>query len=140
MHLDLEPFAGPALFIRSIAILRDDPFEAPALGNAISRKAILRQTTRNQKLLRWLSERGFELMPAARKRFGSKIPAIAIKAIKNREALRNVATLEELESRNSLRIERYNLTVENQRSISKLTYRGGDVCKCGGAVEIVSRQ
>src|ERR1700674_6048239 len=84
MHLDLEPFAGPALFIRSIAVLHDHPFEAPALGNAVSGKAILRQTTRKQELLRRLSEGGFQLMPAARKRFGAKIPANAIKAIKYR--------------------------------------------------------
>src|SRR3984957_540724 len=135
MHFDLEPFAGPALFIRSIAVLRDQPLEAPALGNAVCRKAILRQTTREQELRRRRSEGGFELLPAARKRFGAKIPAVAIKAIKYREAPPNVTTLQELESRNSLRIKRYNLTVENQGSVPKLTDRGGDVCKCGGAIE-----
>jgi hypothetical protein len=99
MHLDLEPFAGSALFIRSIAILRDHPFEAPALGNAVSGKAILSKTARKQELLRRLSENDFQLMPAARKRFGAKIPAIAINAIKYCEARRNVTTLEELEAR-----------------------------------------
>ena len=78
-------------------------------------------------------------MSAARKRFRAKIPAIAKKAIKYREALRNITTLEELESRNSLRIERYHLTVEKQSSISKLSYCAGDVRKCGGPVEVVSR-
>jgi hypothetical protein len=140
MHLDLEPFAGPALFIRSIAVLRDHPFEASALGNAVSGKVILRETTRKQELLRRLAEGGFQLMPAARKRFGAKIPAITINAIKYCEARRNVTTLDELESRNSLRIEPYNLTVENQGSISKLTDRGGYVFKSGGPVEVVSRQ
>jgi hypothetical protein len=127
VHLDLEPFAGPALFIRSIAILRDYSFEAPPFGNAVCRKAILRQTTREQELLRRRSEGGFELLPAARKGFGAKIPTIAIKAIKYREAPHNVTTLQELESLNSLRIECYNLTIENQGSISKLTNRGGNV-------------
>src|ERR1700677_1265518 len=140
MHFDLEPFAGPALFIRSIAVLRDYSFEAPAFGNAVCRKAILRQTTREHELLRRRSEGGFELLPAARKEFGAKISTIAIKAIKYHEAPHNVTTLEELESRNSLRIERYNLTVENQGPILKLRYCGGDVCKCGGAIEIISRQ
>ena len=74
MHFDLEPFAGPALFIRSIAVLRDHAFQAPALGNAVSGKAILRQTTRKEDLLRRLSEveGGFRLVPAAGKRFGAK--------------------------------------------------------------------
>jgi hypothetical protein len=84
MHFDLEPFAGPALFIRSIAILRDYSFEAPALRNAVCGKAILRQTTREQELFRRGSEGGFELLPAAQKRFRAKIPAIAIKAIEDR--------------------------------------------------------
>jgi hypothetical protein len=102
MHLDLEPLAGAALFIRSIAVLGDNPFEALALGNAVSGKAILRKTTRKQELLRRPSEDGFQLMPAARKRFEAKIPAIAINAIKYRKAPRNVTTLKELEARNSL--------------------------------------
>ena len=74
MHLDLEPFAGAVLFIRSIAVLRDHAFQAPALGNAVSGKAILRQTTRKEDLLRRLSEveGGFRLVPAAGKRFGAK--------------------------------------------------------------------
>ena len=45
-----------------------------------------------------------------------------------------------MEARNSLRIECDNLTVENLGSISKLTYCGGDVRKCGCPVEVVSRQ
>jgi hypothetical protein len=95
---------------------------------------------RKQQLLRRLSESGFQLMPAARKWFRSQIPAIAIDAVEYREALRNVTTLEELESRNSFRVERYNLTVENQGSISNSTDRSRDICKCGGPVEVISRQ
>ena len=74
MHLDLEPFAGAVLFIRGIAVLRDHAFQAPALGNAVSGKAILRQTTRKEDLLRRLSEveGGFRLVPAAGKRFEAK--------------------------------------------------------------------
>jgi hypothetical protein len=87
MHLDLEPFTGAALFVRSIAILRDHPFEALALGNAVSGKAILRQA-RKQELLQWLSEDFFQLMSAVRKRFRSKISAIAINTIKDRKVPR----------------------------------------------------
>jgi hypothetical protein len=52
-------------------------------------------------------------MSPARKRFRSKIPAITINTIKDRKVLLNVSALEELEARNSLRIERDHLTVEN---------------------------
>jgi hypothetical protein len=88
MHLDLEPFTGAALFVRSIAILRDRPFEAIALGNAVSGKAILRQAPRKQELLQWLSEDFFQLMSAVRKQFRSKISAIAINTIKDRKVPR----------------------------------------------------
>src|ERR1700730_100614 len=118
MHLDLEPFAGTPPLVRSIAILGNQPFEAFAFGDAISSNAISRQTTRKQELFRCLAKGGFQFMPTARKWFRSKIPAIAIKAIENCEAPRKVSTLEELEARNSFRIERYNLTVENHRLIS----------------------
>jgi len=51
--------------------------------------------------------------------------------------MRNVAALEELEARNSPRIERYNLTVENHGSISELTHRGSDTPKCCRPIEVV---
>ena len=73
MHLDLEPFAGAVLLIRGIAVLRDHAIQVSALGNAVSGKAILRQTTRKEDLIRRLSEGGFRLVPAARKRIGAKI-------------------------------------------------------------------
>jgi hypothetical protein len=79
-------------------------------------------------------------MPAERKRFRSQIATIAIKAIEDREVPRKVSALEELEARNSFQIERYNLTIEKQGSVLKLTYCRGDVRKCGGPVEVVSRQ
>jgi hypothetical protein len=100
----------------------------------------LRQTPGKQNLFWHLAKGGFQFMPAARKRFRSQILAIAIRAVENCEAPRKVPPLEELEARNSFRIERYNLAVEKQRSISKLTYCRGDVRKCGGPVEVVSRQ
>jgi len=74
------------------------------------------------------------------KAFRSQIPAIGDKGNRKLRSARKVSTLEELEARNSFRIECYNLTVEKQRSISKLTYGGGDVRECGGPVEVVSRQ
>jgi len=73
MHLDLEPFTGAVLLIRGIGVLRDLAFQVPALGNAVSGTAILRQTTRKEDLIRRLSEGGFRLVPAVRKRIGAKI-------------------------------------------------------------------
>jgi hypothetical protein len=141
MHLDLEPFPGAAFFVKRTAVLGYNSFESPALGNAISGKAILRQTARKpQDLLCWLPEGSFELVSAAREWFGSKISTITINTIKNGEALRNIPSLKQLKARNLLRVERNNLTVQKHRSVPKLTYRGGDARKCGGPVEIVSRQ
>jgi hypothetical protein len=61
-----------------------------------------------------MSESGFELLPATREWFESKISTVTIDTIEDREALLNISTLKELEPRNSLRIECDNLTVENR--------------------------
>jgi hypothetical protein len=91
-------------------------------------------------LLGRLSESGLELLPAAREWFGSKIATVAIDTIEDREALMNISALNKLETRNSLRIKCDNFPIENQVSVSKLTHRGGHAGKCGGPVEVVSRQ
>jgi hypothetical protein len=91
-------------------------------------------------LLGRLSESGFELLPASREWFWWKIPTVARETIEDRKVLLNISALKELEARNSLRIECDNLTIENQSSVSKLTHRDGYPAKCGGPVEVVSRQ
>jgi hypothetical protein len=59
---------------------------------------------------------------ASREWFGSKIPTVAIDTIEDYKTLLTISALKELETRNSLRIKCDNLTIENQRSVSKLTH------------------
>ena len=86
MHLDLEPFAGAALFIRAVAVLGYYPLQALALGDAEGGKAVRREPVRYEELLRRCSYGRFELLPALGKWCGPKIRAVAIETIEHREA------------------------------------------------------
>ena len=66
-----------------IVVLGHYPFEAFALGDAIGGETILRQTARDDELLRRLRQHGFQFIAAPRQRFRSKVSTVTIEAIED---------------------------------------------------------
>src|SRR5277367_966764 len=140
MRLDLEPFPRAALLVRRVAVLGDNSFEAFALGDVVGGETVLGEAARNQELFRRFLQHGLELVAAARERFAPEIAAATINAIEHGEGLRDVAALEQLKSRNPLRVEGDDLAVEQRGALAQLSYGGGDGGKGRRAIEVVARQ
>src|SRR5439155_270220 len=138
-HLDLAPVARPrAWLVRRTLVLRDDAFPTEALGLAVRGLPISDEPAGNEERLGPQADETLERGAALAERASYERSALELEQVEHRvprgRSPGSAASLQQLEARDSFRVKRHELTVEQKVPAGQRGHRQGDVGEPGGQV------
>src|SRR3989441_4722978 len=138
-HLDLAPVARPrAWLVRRSLVLRDDAFPTEALGLAVCGLPTSDEPAGNEERVGPQADETLELGAALAERAPHEPSALELEQVEHRVSRGrrpgSTAPLQQLEARDSFRVKRHELTVEQKVPAGQCGHRQGDVGEPGGQV------